>query len=102
MGFIEKISEYSKKTDSLVCVGLDTDPDKIPAELAGEPDGILRFNESIIHATSDFVCAYKPNSAFYEALGSKGVDILEKTCRFIPNNIPIILDVKRGDIGRLL
>ena len=99
MGFIEKIAHYSEKTDSLVCVGLDTDPFKIPAKLAAEPDGVLRFNESIIRATSDFVCAYKPNSAFYEAMGSNGVDILEKTCRLIPDDIPIILDVKRGDIG---
>ncbi len=99
MGFIDKIATRSRKTDSLVCVGLDTDPHKIPEYLGYSRDGVLRFNEMIIRATSDFVCAYKPNTAFYEAMGSSGIDLLEKTCSSIPDEIPIILDVKRGDIG---
>ena len=99
MGFIEKVSHAAEKTHSLVCVGLDTDPEKIPAFLASDDDGVYRFNEAIIRATSDLVCAYKPNSAFYEALGTRGIDILQKTCKIIPKEIPLILDIKRGDIS---
>ena len=99
MGFIEKIAHAAEKAQSLVCVGLDTDPEKMPAFLASDDDGVYRFNEAIIRATSDLVCAYKPNSAFYEALGSHGIDMLQNTCETIPPEIPIILDVKRGDIS---
>ncbi|MCE5249265.1 orotidine-5'-phosphate decarboxylase [bacterium] len=98
MTCIEKLTACSEKADSLVCVGLDTDPAKIPGHLAGE-EGILRFNRAIIEATADLVCAYKPNSAFYEALGSLGMEILEKTCKAVPDGVPVILDFKRGDIG---
>jgi orotidine-5'-phosphate decarboxylase len=98
MTFKEKIALASGKARSLVCVGLDTDTSKLPAGFGGS-DGVVAFNREIIRATSDFVCAYKPNSAFYEALGSEGVKALETTCRTIPPDIPIILDVKRGDIG---
>jgi len=60
---------------------------------------VLEFNKAIIEATSDLVCAYKPNLAFYEALGSEGLAILEKTVRYVPGDIPVIADAKRGDIG---
>ncbi len=99
MSFIEKVKHAAEKTDSLVCVGLDTDMEKIPDYLAIEEDAVYRFNEAIIESTSDLVCAYKPNSAFYEALGNRGISALEKTCKIIPPEIPIILDVKRGDIS---
>ena len=102
MRFIDKITTCSRKADSLVCVGLDTDPHKIPEHLGCSCEGVLHFNEMIINATSDFVCAYKPNAAFYEAMGSSGIDLLEKTCSAIRashDDIPVILDVKRGDIG---
>lgn len=98
MGFIVKVTRASMRARSLVCVGLDTDTAKLPAGLSGS-EGVLAFNHEIIRATSDLVCAYKPNSAFYEALGSGGMDALITTCRAIPSGIPIILDVKRGDIG---
>ncbi len=99
MGFIEKLRKAAEKSDSLVCMGLDTDPARLPAHLSSDSECMLKFNEAIIRSTSDLVCAYKPNSAFYEALGSRGFEILEKTCRMIPSDIPVILDVKRGDIG---
>ena len=99
MRFIDKITLASEKADSLVCVGLDTDTEKIPAFLASEDDGVYRFNEAIIQSTADLVCAYKPNSAFYEALGSHGIEMLQKTCEIIPPEIPVILDIKRGDIS---
>lgn len=99
MNFIEKIKNASVKSDSLVCVGLDTDIKKIPDFFGQRPDSVLEFNKNIISKTHDMVCAYKPNSAFYESLGAEGIKILENTCRFIPDEIPVILDVKRGDIG---
>lgn len=99
MKFVEKLLKISRKNNSLVCVGLDTDLEKIPKHLLGENDPIFAFNQKIIDATSDLVCAYKPNMAFYEAFGSKGWDALKKTCEYIPQEIPIIIDAKRGDIG---
>jgi len=99
MKFVEKLLNISQKNNSLVCVGLDTDLGKIPEYLLKEKDPISAFNQKIIEFTSDLVCAYKPNMAFYEAFGSKGWDALKKTCEYIPQEIPIIIDAKRGDIG---
>lgn len=99
MRFVEKLLDISRKNNSLVCVGLDTDLDKIPRHVLGEDDPLFAFNRKIIDCTSDMVCAYKPNMAFYEALGSKGWEALKKTCRYIPEEIPVIIDGKRGDIG---
>lgn len=99
MGFIEVIKRASVKSNSLVCVGLDTDPAKLPGHLVPEDNSVLNFNKAIIRATSDLVCAYKPNSAFYEALGSLGIETLKETCKAVPPDIPVILDIKRGDIG---
>ncbi len=98
MGFMEMAARASERAASLVCVGLDTDTGRLPDGLAG-PSGALEFNRGIIRKTSDLVCAYKPNSAFYEAMGAEGCEVLENTCRAIPSHIPVILDVKRGDIG---
>jgi len=99
MKFVEKLLKISSKNDSLLCVGLDTDLNKIPKLLLEKKDPIFEFNKKIIDVTFDLVCAYKPNMAFYEAHGSKGWESLEKTCKYIPQNIPIIIDAKRGDIG---
>ncbi|MDP2983825.1 MAG: orotidine-5'-phosphate decarboxylase [Candidatus Latescibacter sp.] len=98
MGCVERLRHAAEVSESLVCVGLDTDPDKLPAGLTSAGD-VLSFNREIISATSGLACAYKPNSAFYEALGSCGMEILAETCRAVPSDIPVILDVKRGDIG---
>ncbi|RLF44207.1 MAG: orotidine 5'-phosphate decarboxylase, partial [Thermoplasmata archaeon] len=67
MGFIEKLNRAVSKNDSLLCVGLDVDRDKIPKDLREKPDGIIKFNERVITNTCDFVCCYKLNLAFYEA-----------------------------------
>lgn len=99
MGFIEVIKRASAKSNSLVCVGLDTNPSKLPGHLVPADNSVLNFNKAIIRATSDLVCAYKPNSAFYEAMGSSGIEILMETCSTVPPEIPVILDIKRGDIG---
>jgi orotidine-5'-phosphate decarboxylase len=94
MNFIEKLAKASRKNRSLLCVGLDTDPALIPAET-----GLFEFNKAIIDATADLVCAYKPNIAFYEALGNEGLDALKRTRDYIGGDIPVIVDAKRGDIG---
>lgn len=99
--FLEKIELCSSKQNTLLCIGLDTDINLIPDSLQGK-DSQYYFNKAIIDATHDIVCAYKPNSAFYEAQGIEGIDQLKKTCDYIRKTypeVPIILDAKRGDIG---
>jgi orotidine-5'-phosphate decarboxylase len=93
MKFIDKLLNASRKNKSWLCIGLDPDPELMPGV------DVLHFNKAIIEATSDLVCAYKPNLAFYEALGTEGLAILEKTVKYIPGDIPVIGDGKRGDIG---
>jgi orotidine-5'-phosphate decarboxylase len=99
MTFREKLIAIQRKQHSLVCIGLDSDPQFLPTHLRNSADGVLDFNRRIIEATQDLVCAYKPNLAFYEALGSRGWDILSKTLALIPPEIVTIGDAKRGDIG---
>lgn len=91
---------FTKKT--FLCVGLDTDINKIPAHLKNEEDPIFAFNKAIIDATAPYCVAYKPNLAFYECYGLKGMLAFEKTIQYIKENYPnhfIIADAKRGDIG---
>lgn len=88
---------YQKK--SYLCVGLDIDPVKIPKHLQAFPDGVFEFNKQIIDATKDLCVAYKINSAFYEAMGAKGWDIMQRTNAYIPSTHFKIADAKRGDIG---
>jgi orotidine-5'-phosphate decarboxylase len=87
------------KKESFLCVGLDPDLEKIPLHLLELDDPIFEFNKQIIDATKDYCVAYKPNLAFYESLGVKGWESLQKTMEYIPNNIFTIADAKRGDIG---
>ena len=94
-GLFEHIS--SKK--SYLCVGLDTDIRKIPSHLLKESDPVFEFNRQIIDATAAFCVAYKPNIAFYEAMGAKGWESLQKTLDYIPDTHFTIADAKRGDIG---
>jgi len=94
MNFIDKLLGASRNTKSLLCVGLDPDPKLMPPKLS-----VFEFNREIIDATSDLVCAYKPNLAFYEALGIEGLKALEKTLAHVPKGIPVIGDAKRGDIA---
>lgn len=88
-----------KSKESFLCIGLDTDIKKIPQYLLKEKDPVFEFNKRIIDQTADLCVAYKPNIAFYEALGSKGWESLEKTIEYIPDDIFTIADAKRGDIG---
>lgn len=94
MDFISKLAKTAQKNLSLLCVGLDPDMAMMP-----EGVGVFEFNKAIIDATADLVCAYKPNIAFYEAMGNEGLEALKKTKDYVPEDIPVIIDAKRGDIG---
>jgi orotidine-5'-phosphate decarboxylase len=94
----ELVSQIFKK-QSYLCVGLDTDVDKIPKHLLKESNPVLAFNKAIIDATKDYCVSYKINTAFYEVMGSKGWDIMQETFDYIPNTHFKIADAKRGDIG---
>ena len=92
------VEEILKKK-SYLCVGLDTDLQKIPSHLLNEKDPVFEFNKQIIDATIDHCVAYKPNLAFYEALGPTGWESLQKTVAYLPSKIFKIADAKRADIG---
>ena len=97
-----QLFEQIKKKQSFLCVGLDTDINKIPQELLAMDDPIFEFNKQIINKTAPYAVAYKPNTAFYEVYGAKGWQSLERTIQYIKINHPdifIIADAKRGDIG---
>tara|TARA_B100001057_G_scaffold9844_3_gene9290 strand:- start:19077 stop:19898 length:822 start_codon:yes stop_codon:yes gene_type:complete len=98
MKFTEIVDEIKNKR-SYLCIGLDSDLDKIPEYLKDMEDPIFEFNKRVIDATKDLVIAYKPNIAFYESMGPSGLSSLSKTLEYIPKNIFKIADAKRGDIG---
>ena len=100
--FGERLAAAMRRADSLVCVGLDPDPRRFPHHLGDEPNvatAIVRFNAAIVEATSDLVCAYKPNLGFYVAHGLAGIEALAATRRLIPAEVPVIVDGKVGDIA---
>ena len=114
MSFFAKLEAAARRNNTLLCVGLDPTPETCPAQyraagpVAGEAsddqadrlcDALLRWNRAVIEATSDLVCCYKPNIAFYEALGQAGMTLLRQTIAAVPAHIPVLLDAKRGDIG---
>ncbi|MBR6878152.1 MAG: orotidine-5'-phosphate decarboxylase [Bacteroidales bacterium] len=98
----QQLFEQIKKKQSFLCVGLDTDINKIPQDLLAMDDPIFEFNKQIINKTAPYAVAYKPNTAFYEVYGAKGWQSLERTIQYIRVNHPevfVIADAKRGDIG---
>ncbi|MBX3012918.1 MAG: orotidine-5'-phosphate decarboxylase [Caldilineaceae bacterium] len=101
--FFTKLDKAVDHNQSLLCVGLDPTPAQLPTRHRADNGDVLAglygWNQAVIEATADLVCAYKPNIAFYEALGLPGLELLQKTLALIPNNIPVLLDAKRGDIG---
>ncbi len=102
MNFQAKLNNMVEKNNSLLCIGLDPDLEKLPKHLLERDDPIFEFNKAIIDSTFDLVCSYKPNIAFYEAYGIEGLTSLKKTLEYLQEKypiIPIILDAKRGDIG---
>ena len=114
MSFYAKLEAAAHRNETLLCVGLDPTPEACPAqylslaqlsrsEVVDRPDkacdALLAWNRAVIEATSDLVCCYKPNIAFYEALGQAGMALLRATIAAIPPHIPVLLDAKRGDVG---
>ncbi|MCB9137691.1 MAG: orotidine-5'-phosphate decarboxylase [Caldilineaceae bacterium] len=102
MNFFAKLNAAVERNQSLLCVGLDPNPAQLPDRYRQGDDliaGILAWNKGIIRETSASVCCYKPNIAFYEALGAPGMELLRATLAAIPADIPVLLDAKRGDIG---
>ncbi|ARS34108.1 orotidine-5'-phosphate decarboxylase [Pontibacter actiniarum] len=95
----EQLFEQILKKKSYLCIGLDTDPLKLPQHLLDFEDPVFEFNRQIIEATADLCVAYKPNIAFYEAQGPQGWVSLQKTLEVIPKEVFTIADAKRGDIG---
>lgn len=99
MSVVKNLQKIQQKNRSLICLGLDLDRKRLPTEHAGSIKGMFDFAHRVIDATSDLVCAYKPNMAFYECLGPEGLSLLRLIRDRIPEEIPVILDGKRGDIG---
>ncbi len=100
MNFINKLSAAWSSNDSMLCVGLDPDLARIPSQLQQQPDAIFAFCKAIIDATADLACAFKPQIAYFAALGAEAQ--LESICNYLREHyphIPLILDAKRGDIG---
>lgn len=95
----EFLFQQVRQKNSLLCIGLDTDLQKIPPHLQKEADPIFAFNRAIVEATHDLAVAYKPNIAFYESQGPRGWESLAKTLDIIPDELMVIADAKRGDIG---
>ncbi len=98
MTALEKLAKKNSE-GKLICVGLDTDAEKIPAHFKMNSDAVFEFNKAIIQSTSDLAAAYKLNLAFYEKDGYDGLQVFEKTISLIPEDLLIIADAKRGDIG---
>ncbi len=99
MNSLEKLEFIQSKNNSILCIGLDTQLNKLPTYLQDDLEGIFNFNCSIIDATKDVTSAYKINFAFYEQYGWQGIQIMQKTLKYIPKDIYTIADAKRTDIG---
>jgi orotidine-5'-phosphate decarboxylase len=101
MKFIDKLLAASRQNNSLLCVGLDPEPVRFPPQYLGKPadEAVLHFCCEIIEATAPYVCAFKPNIAFFEVLGMHGMATFQRVLEAIPAHIPVIVDAKRGDIG---
>ena len=98
----QQLIDIIKARRTFLCVGLDTDINKLPEHIKNAPDPVFEFNRTIIDATAPFCVAYKPNTAFYESMGIKGWDALQRTVTYLKDNYPnhlVIADAKRGDIG---
>ena len=98
MSFLAKLSAAQRAHDSILCIGLDPEAASIPESLGRGPQAAVRFLRRIVRATSAYVCAYKPNLAFYERYGSAAMDVLGLTLQSIPAEIAVVLDGKRGDV----
>src|ERR1700682_408835 len=97
--FLERLHAMARANASWLCVGLDPDPALVPANLKSDDasEWVPRFLQGIVDATRDLVCCYKPNIAFFEALGLSGQRALRTLLQLIPDDIPVLVDAKRGD-----
>ena len=95
----QRLLDLIQQRQTMLCVGLDTDPERIPACLRNEPDPVLAFHKAIVEATADLCIAYKPNLAFFEAMGPPGMECFARTVECLPSEALCIADAKRGDIG---
>src|SRR6187431_246853 len=99
MTFLNSLVEAGRRNRSLLCVGLDPNARTLPAAVRAASDPTYTFCMAIVEATADLVCAFKPNIAFFEALGPAGLETLRQLIADMPRNVPVILDAKRGDMG---
>ncbi len=99
MSALRDLQRIQSRNNSMICLGLDLDPRRMPPDFAKSTKAMFDFAARIIDATSESVCAYKPNLAFYENLGADGISLLRQIRARIPDDLPVILDGKRGDIG---
>ncbi len=101
MNFLEKLLTASRWHNSLLCLGLDPEPNSFPSALREMPidKAVVCFCQAIIEATVPYVCAFKPNTAFFEVLGPAGMQVFQEVLSAIPAHIPVIVDAKRGDLG---
>jgi len=101
MDFLERLLQTCREQNSLLCVGLDPDPDQLPESVHSAPDPVLAFNQAIVEATAGWAAAFKPNIAFYEALGPAGLGTLQRTIAFVHQQTRalVIVDAKRNDVG---
>ncbi|NLE44595.1 MAG: orotidine-5'-phosphate decarboxylase [Chloroflexi bacterium] len=99
MSFVDKLRQAQEQTNSWVCVGLDPVPERLPSPLGRDPRPFLSFCQAIVDATSDVVCAYKPNLGFWLSRGPEGLADLIDVIACVPSHIPVVLDGKFGDIG---
>jgi len=97
--FSARLEKAIRRTGGCLCVGLDVDPTKMPGDIPRDGQGVLRFCRSIIDSTHDLAAAYKPNMAFFEAMGVQGFEILELLRQSVPQEVLFVMDAKRGDIG---
>jgi orotidine-5'-phosphate decarboxylase len=97
--YFDRLMQAIDANQSHLCIGLDLRPEEMPEGVWRDTDGFVHFGRQIVEATADLVCAYKPNLAFYEAMGGGGYHTLRKILEAIPASIPVIADGKRGDIG---
>ena len=96
---MEKIRKRAEKTESLLCIGLDPDPALVPDPFGNTPSDLFDFLSHVIQATESYATAFKPNMAYFEALGVEGIQLLERVLKVIPEDLPVIADAKRGDVG---
>lgn len=97
--FVHRLRAAARRHKSLLCIGLDPVVSRLPSVLPTGPASVYAFCAAIVEATADLVCAYKPNIAFFEALGTDGYTTLRRVLGAVPEGVPVILDAKRGDIG---